>query len=73
MSQIGRHGQHTLGRHKKAVSAKQDDRTRQSHKGRLESIYTKAVRQRSKDGESANQCKTENGTQSRTNDEATDI
>ena len=29
-------------------SGKQDNRTRQSHKGRIESSYTKAVRQRAK-------------------------
>ena len=45
--QIGRHKQHALGRLKK-VSAKDDDRTRQSHKGRFKSIYTKAFRQRAK-------------------------
>ena len=39
--QIGRCNQHTLGRFKKAVFTKQDDRTRQSHKGRLKSTYTK--------------------------------
>ena len=39
-SQIHRH---TLGRFKKAVSTKQDDRTRQSHKCKLKSTYTKAA------------------------------
>ena len=35
MSQIGRHKQHTLGRLKQAVSAKQDGSTRQSIGPRL--------------------------------------
>ena len=38
-SQIGRCKQYALGRLKKAVSAKQDNRARQSHKGRLETKY----------------------------------
>ena len=45
-SQIDRQKQYTLGRLKKTVSAKQHNRTRHSHKGRLQNIYTKASRQR---------------------------
>ena len=41
-------GTHIRQTQTQAVSAKEDDRTRQSHKGRLKSTYTNAVRQRSK-------------------------
>ena len=42
-SQIGRHRQHAFCRLKKAVAAKQDNSTRQSHKGRLERKYSELI------------------------------
>ena len=48
--QIDRCKQHALGRGKKAISAKQDDGTRQSYKGRPEGKYSKVIRYRRKDG-----------------------
>ena len=73
MSQIGRCKHNTLGRLKMAVSAKQDGSTRQSHKGRLETKYLKAIRHRRKDGKQTNQPKIEHRTQNRSNNEATYI
>ena len=42
-SEIGKQKQHVSGRLKKAVSANQDDSSRQSHKGRLRTKYSKAI------------------------------